>query len=136
MDECIKHHGVIGMRWGVRRYQPYPKNHTGGKEIGEAAKKKTNVKEKLGGLASGAVVGSASFAVSQKIFRPLAGIAVSKLAPDATPEEHKAMSNGLAALGSLTVSAVATHHATKAGEKAVRRYLETKKESDTNDRKT
>lgn len=37
--DYLEHHGVKGQRWGFRRFQPYPKRHMGGIEIGEAKRK-------------------------------------------------------------------------------------------------
>lgn len=44
-SEFLQHHGIKGMHWGIRRFQPYPKGHKGGKEVGEAGKSKREKKK-------------------------------------------------------------------------------------------
>ena len=40
VEETIEHHGVKGMKWGVRRYQPYPKGQRNAGKFIDASKNK------------------------------------------------------------------------------------------------
>ncbi len=46
IDNYLAHHGILGMKWGVRRYQPYPKGHNQLKEGGRFTGKPTSKKVK------------------------------------------------------------------------------------------
>lgn len=48
LSDELEHHGILGMKWGIRRYQPYPAGYSGdGKEIGQAARSARSIQKDL-----------------------------------------------------------------------------------------
>lgn len=78
----LYHHGVLGMKWGVRRYQPYstvPRGSgEGGKEIGAAARQGSSTKKTSSSMSKSSKRGSQTIKIDGQTWKIYGG----KLSPE------------------------------------------------------
>lgn len=115
-SDSLEHHGVKGQRWGVRRYQPYPKgSKKKGKVIGKAAKKESRL-EKVRSMSDGDLSSAIDRLQKEKKYLELSGESVS--------QGKSFAQNLLIGVATTAVSTFATTMAVKGGQAAVAAILE------------
>lgn len=86
----LYHFGIKGMHWGIRRFQPYPSGHTGGKYVG---KKSSNS-------------GNASTKIDK--FKKAMHMPLNKITHPRLTRGQKMVGNALAVIGAIKLRSLAT----------------------------